>query len=88
MIKGINKQIIEVKCTNNEYFEKILLFVKGEKADLPNEILNNQALGIFNAITAGHVIKNRGKIIAGVLRIVLLSSVGFTFGIFVASLFM
>lgn len=27
MIKGVNKQIIEIKCTNNEYFERALLFV-------------------------------------------------------------
>ena len=28
MLKGINKQIIEIKCTNNEHFEKALLFVR------------------------------------------------------------
>ncbi len=27
MIKGVNKQIIEIKCTNNEYFDRALLFV-------------------------------------------------------------
>ncbi|SFB77949.1 hypothetical protein SAMN02910406_00508 [Ruminococcus albus] len=27
MIKGVNKQIIEIKCTNSEYFERALLFV-------------------------------------------------------------
>ena len=43
MLRGINKQIIEVKCTNNEYFEKILLFVKAEKSDSPSEILHRQA---------------------------------------------
>ena len=30
MLRGINKQIIEIKCPNNECFEKILLFVKSE----------------------------------------------------------
>ena len=35
MLRGINKQIIEVKCTNNEYFEKILLFVKPKSLILP-----------------------------------------------------
>lgn len=32
MIKGINKQIIEIKCPKNEQFEKILLFVNADKA--------------------------------------------------------
>lgn len=27
MIKGVNKQIVEIKCTNNEYFDRALLFV-------------------------------------------------------------
>ncbi len=27
VIKGVNKQIVEIKCTNNEYFERVLLFV-------------------------------------------------------------
>ncbi len=44
MIKGINKQIIEIKCTNNEYFDKILLFVNSEKYNISGEILKDQAL--------------------------------------------
>ncbi len=28
MIKGINKQIVEIKCPRNEQYEKILLFTK------------------------------------------------------------
>ncbi|MBR1739401.1 MAG: hypothetical protein IJ737_03825 [Ruminococcus sp.] len=27
MIKGISKQIVEIKCPDNEYFERALLFV-------------------------------------------------------------
>ena len=30
MIKGVNKQIIEIKCPKDERFEKILLFVNSE----------------------------------------------------------
>lgn len=43
MIKGINKQIIEVKCPNNEYFDKVLLFVNSEKDNLDDKILQEQA---------------------------------------------
>ena len=39
MLKGINKQIIEIKCTNNEHFEKALLFVRSSSSDAPYEEL-------------------------------------------------
>ena len=34
MYRGINKQIIEIKCPENEKFEKIMLFVKPQGGDL------------------------------------------------------
>lgn len=43
MIKGINKQIIELRCTNDEYFEKALLFVRADRADVPYEQLMRSA---------------------------------------------
>ena len=43
MIKGISKQIIEIKCTNNEYFEKALLFVNSSNNLYDTKLLNKQA---------------------------------------------
>lgn len=43
MIKGINKQIIEIRCTNDEYFDKVLLFVRADKAGLPQSMLQKGA---------------------------------------------
>lgn len=43
MIRGINKQIIEIKCTNDEYFEKALLFVRAEKCTEPYELIESCA---------------------------------------------
>jgi hypothetical protein len=43
MIKGINKQIIEIKCTNDEYFDKVLLFVRADKAGTPDTVLQKGA---------------------------------------------
>ena len=40
-IKGINKQIIEIKCTDNEYFDKVLLFVKSSSIGVKNNYLVN-----------------------------------------------
>ena len=47
MLKGINKQIIEIKCTNSEVFEKALLFVRGDAADLPRDVLTDRAEEFF-----------------------------------------
>ena len=43
MVKGVNKQIIEINDTGNKYFEKVLLFVAPGKKDLPGEILQKRA---------------------------------------------
>lgn len=39
MVRGINKQIIEISCTNNEHFEKVLLIVKPDSTLLTNSEL-------------------------------------------------
>ncbi|HCJ41824.1 hypothetical protein [uncultured Ruminococcus sp.] len=37
MIKGVNKKIVDIKCTNNEYFERALLFVNSRCMFSDNE---------------------------------------------------
>ena len=49
MLKGINKQIIEIKCTNDELFEKALLFVRSDKADLPQAVFTEHSEELFGA---------------------------------------
>lgn len=43
MIRGVNKKIIEVKNTNNDYFERAILFVKEPKKDVPQKLLEKKA---------------------------------------------
>ncbi len=43
MIKGVNKQVLEVTNTENPYFEKIVFFVKPEYAESDREKLKAQA---------------------------------------------
>lgn len=50
MLRGINKQIIEIKCPNNECFEKILLFVKAEKTDLSNVYVREKAKSYYDSV--------------------------------------
>ena len=51
MIKGINKQIIEIRCTNDEFFEKALLFVRADKASEPRELIERCAHDYCRSIT-------------------------------------
>ena len=43
MLKGINRRIIEINRTNNDYFEKAILFVKSDKISCPQQMLTSQA---------------------------------------------
>lgn len=43
MIKGVNKQILEVTNTENPYFEKIIFFVKPEYKNSDRKKLQQEA---------------------------------------------
>ena len=43
LVKGVNRQIIEINDTGNKYFEKALLFVAAGKSDTAIAELNRQA---------------------------------------------
>lgn len=43
MLKGINRRIIEINRTNNDYFEKAILFVKSDKIGCSQQLLSSQA---------------------------------------------
>lgn len=65
MIKGINKQIIELKCTD-EYFDKVLLFVRADRAGTPESVLKKSADNYCcRVIGSGRrVTRLKGKVIA------------------------
>lgn len=43
MIKGVNRQILEVANTENEFFERVIFFVKPEYSNLEEKKLNFEA---------------------------------------------
>lgn len=43
MIKGVNKRVVEITSTDNEYFEKAVLYVKADKLELPSARLEEEA---------------------------------------------
>ena len=71
MLKGINKQIIEIKCTENECFDKILLFVNANKNHLHPDILRKNAVDIASAITGEMFSTNRKFNFAAVISTII-----------------
>ena len=62
MIKGINRQIIEVTDTGNEYFERALLIVRSTCCDTDSNLLHQQAKEMLrHAGTYGGLRINRRK---------------------------
>ncbi|MFA5658375.1 MAG: hypothetical protein WC900_03750 [Oscillospiraceae bacterium] len=51
MLKGINRRIIEINKTENEYFEKVILFVRPEKLDYSHQQLSAQAENYLNSLS-------------------------------------
>ncbi len=43
MLRGVNKQIIEINSTDNRYFEKAILFIRPEFADMSEAKLRDNA---------------------------------------------
>ena len=52
MIKGVNRQVVEVNDTENEYFEKIMFFVKPEYSGISEGKIRERA-GLIAAGTNG-----------------------------------
>lgn len=50
MIKGVNKQILEVTNTENPYFEKIIFFVKPEYKDADRKKIESEAKNLASTI--------------------------------------
>lgn len=50
MIKGINNYVIEVCDTGNEYYDKAILFVKPEYADVQKMALEKEAKKLLKNI--------------------------------------
>ena len=51
MLRGINRSIIEIKDTENSYFERVLIFVKPEFGHLSGATLEKEAEKMIGTIT-------------------------------------
>lgn len=57
MIKGVNKQVLEITNTENPYFERIIFFVKPEYTGEDRAKIKKEAESL--ALTAGKPPKSR-----------------------------
>ncbi len=78
MLKGINRRIIEINRTNNDYFEKAILFVKNEKSDCNQQTITKQANIFLNELAVKN--KRNSKML---YKIILSSFITFLFCSFV-----
>ncbi len=65
MIKGVNKTVIEIKCTDNGYFEKAILFVNPSQGHLSSKRLQSEAEKYVDMIKIGlktEIIPNRAAL--------------------------
>ena len=61
MIKGINRQVVEVSDTGSEYFEKIMFFVKPEYVSLSEGKIKEYAGRIAATSSAPPKAVKRGR---------------------------
>ena len=60
MIKGINKQVLEIRDTGTPYFEKAFLFVKPEYSNMSESLLHEKFISAFSK--AGVPVCRRSRI--------------------------
>ncbi len=62
MIKGINKRILEITNTNNDVFEKAVLYIRADKSGLSGSRLEQEARDYLDTILPLPKEKAGGKI--------------------------
>ena len=50
MLKGVNKRVVEIICTDSEYFEKAVLYVKTDKPEVSPARLEAEAKEFMEGI--------------------------------------
>jgi hypothetical protein len=64
MLRGINRSIIEINETENQYFERVLIFVRPEFGSFPESYLQKEAAKLVGGMSTrpvGFKNKKRGS---------------------------
>ncbi len=86
MIKGVNRQVVEVNETDCDYFERILFFVKPEYASISEGKIRERAGIIAGRTDKAPPTKVRGDRATAVLKIVLSVLGGLVAGLIISRL--
>jgi hypothetical protein len=86
MIKGVNRQVVEVRETGCDYFEKIIFFVKPEYAALSEGKIRERASLIAGDAPLPPPTKARSARLTDVLKIILSTLCGLATGLAIAFL--
>lgn len=84
MIKGVNRQVVEVNETDCDYFERILFFVKPEYASISEGKIRERAGVIAGRTDKAPPTKIKGDRAASVLKIVLSVLGGIVVGLIIS----
>lgn len=86
MIKGVNRQVVEITKPSCEYFERVVFFVKPEFSSVSQGTLRERADIMANEAGSPPATKIRRRFI-GFLRALLWLSVGVGAGMLIAKMF-
>ena len=86
MIKGVNRQVVEVRETGCDYFERIIFFVKPEYASLSEGKIRERASLIAGDTPLPPPTKAKGNRMTDILKILLGTLTGLTLGLTISFL--
>lgn len=75
-MRGVNKLIVEIKDTDNDYFDRAILFLKPDKVTADQAEINRGAMELLAAVRHGERKRHRGVIVAAAVAGVLLLTAG------------
>ena len=86
MIKGVNRQVVEVRETGCDYFERIIFFVKPEYASLSEGKIRERASLIAGETPLPPPTKSKDNRLTDILKVVLGTLCGLAAGLAISFL--
>lgn len=73
-MRGVNKLVLEINSTEDEYFEKAILFVRPDKADCAQSELSKGARRLLDCVEAGQKRRRLAPLIAVLASVALMAA--------------
>ena len=70
LIKGVNKQVIEINDTGNQYYDHAILFLRPEYADAQREVLEKEAKKLLKKIDTTSTARRKNRFIYWAIRLI------------------